>query len=66
MMDWLRVIAYALLIAAGVSFCYIFTWIYLFHGYGKEDNPVILGIEMAMGIPIALLGIYLLIRDYRR
>jgi hypothetical protein len=66
MFYWLRMIGYALLVAAGITYAYIFVWIYLYHNYGCEANPLPLAIEMGMGPVIFALGIYLLIKDYRR
>jgi hypothetical protein len=64
--DWLELIGNSLLIAAGVTYAVIFVQIYFLHLYGAENNPWILGLEMAMGPLISALGIYLLVRDARR
>jgi hypothetical protein len=64
--DWLELTGDGIIIGAGITYIVIFVQIYFLHLYGAENNPWILGFEMAMGPVICALGIYLLVRDARR
>jgi apolipoprotein N-acyltransferase len=62
---WMKIIGFALLFAAGITYGYIFTWIYLFQHYGQEDNPLALKIEMALAPIICIFALYLIYMEVK-
>jgi xanthine/uracil permease len=64
--DWLEIMGDALIVIFGVILVYIFWTIAVCGSWGKEDNPLILKLELAMGIIIMIFGIYHIVKDVIR
>ena len=55
----------ALITALGIILIYVFVCIEVLGFYGMEPNSVIRAIELYMGFPIMLFGIYHLMNDLK-
>ena len=59
-------LGHLLVILFGIVLIYIFIIIEMLGRYAAESNTVLLWVEQYMGIPIILLGIYLLTENIKR
>lgn len=64
--DIWEIIGDALIIALGILSIYIFVTIEVLGYYGVEANKWIRWIELVLGVPVVILGVRLLVWDFRR